>query len=69
MANGWTEQRKQRQRELIQTWKPWEKSTGAKTAQGKARSSKNAYKTGVSEAKELIRQLNQYLKEEKKLID
>lgn len=44
MANGWTEERKQKQRELIQNWKPWEKSTGAKTAQGKAKSKMNAYK-------------------------
>ena len=69
MANGWTGERKQKQRELIQNWKPWEKSTGARTPKGKARSSRNAYKTGVSEAKELIRQLNQLLKEEKRLID
>ena len=56
MANGWTQERRQRQRELIQNWKPWLKSTGARTPKGKARSSRNAYKTGVSEAKELIRQ-------------
>lgn len=69
MANGWTEERKQRQRELIQTWKPWEKSTGAKTLQGKARSSRNAYKTGASEIKTMLKELNRLLREERRLID
>ena len=69
MANGWTEERREQQRRLIQRWKPWQKSTGAKTAEGKARSSRNAYKTGLSEAKELIRQLNQLLKEQKRLLE
>lgn len=69
MANGWTEERRQRQRELIQTWKPWEQSTGAKTLQGKARSSRNAYKTGSSEIKAFLKQLRQLLKEERQLID
>ena len=69
MANGWTEERRQRQRELIQNWKPWEKSTGAKTAQGKARSSRNAYRTGSSEAKELLKGLNALLRLERRLIE
>ena len=41
---NWTPEQRQRQRELIQRWKPWEKSTGAKTPEGKKRSSQNAYK-------------------------
>jgi hypothetical protein len=69
MANGWTEERKQKQRELIRSWKPWEKSTGARTPQGKARSSRNAYKTGLSEVKVLLKAINQLLRDEKKLID
>jgi len=32
--------------ELIQRWKPWEQSTGPRTAEGKATSSRNAYKSG-----------------------
>src|SRR6266516_3609864 len=44
MANGWTPDRRARQRELIQRWKPWERSTGPKTAEGKARVARNAYK-------------------------
>jgi hypothetical protein len=49
-AREWTKSQKQRQRELIQTWQPWQKSTGAKTEQGKARVSQNALKTGKHSA-------------------
>ena len=69
MANGWTQERRQRQRELIQNWKPWEKSTGARTPKGKARSSRNAYKHGIAEVKAMLKELNQMLREEKKLMD
>ncbi|MFZ4558494.1 MAG: hypothetical protein ACOYN8_19185, partial [Pseudanabaena sp.] len=41
-----TESQKARQRALIQTWQPWQQSTGAKSETGKARSSQNALKTG-----------------------
>jgi hypothetical protein len=44
MANGWTDERRAKQAALIRTWKPWEKSTGAKTPEGKAKSSKNAFR-------------------------
>ncbi len=45
-ARNWTEEQKQRQSQLIQKWKPWKSSTGAKTSEGKARSSQNALKHG-----------------------
>ena len=45
-ANGWTPERRARQAELISNWKPWERSTGPKTPEGKAKSSQNAYKGG-----------------------
>jgi hypothetical protein len=67
---NWTLEERQRQRELIQRWKPWEKSTGAKTPEGKAKSSKNAIKDGKSlEVRELIKYLNGLLREQKKLIE
>lgn len=44
MANGWTPERRARQAEQILTWRPWERSTGPRTAAGKARSRRNADK-------------------------
>ena len=44
MANGWTDERRARQAEAIWRWRPWEKSTGPKTDEGKAKASRNAYK-------------------------
>jgi|WetSurMetagenome_2_1015567.scaffolds.fasta_scaffold32360_6 hypothetical protein len=42
MANGWTPERRARQAEMIRTWRPWEKSTGPRTPDGKAKASVNA---------------------------
>jgi len=41
---NWTIEQRQRQRELIQRWKPWTKSTGAKTPDGKKKSAQNKFK-------------------------
>ena len=38
----WTKEQREKQRQLIQKWQPWEKSTGPKTSQGKNKSSQNA---------------------------
>jgi len=66
---NWTTEQRQRQRELIQRWKPWEKSTGAKTLEGKVKSSRNATKDGKSlEVRELIKYLNGLLRGQKNLI-
>lgn len=43
MANGWTPERRARQSELIRTWKAWERSTGPKTPEGKARVARNPW--------------------------
>jgi len=40
--NGWTEERKAKQSAMIQAWKPWKHSTGARTKQGKNKSKMNA---------------------------
>lgn len=40
----WTAERRARQAMLIRTWQPWTKSTGPRTPEGKAKSSRNAYK-------------------------
>jgi hypothetical protein len=66
---NWTPEQRQRQSELIQLWKPWTKSTGAKTPEGKKKSAQNAFKTGKSlEVREMIKQLNKLLKDQKELI-
>jgi hypothetical protein len=50
MKHGWTPERRERQSELIQKWKPWENSTGPNTARGKTTSSMNALKHGMRSA-------------------
>ena len=62
MATTWTPERRQRQRELIQTWKPWAQSTGPKTTQGKAAVSRNAYRAGITgQLRELRQAMRQQL--------
>jgi hypothetical protein len=66
---NWTPEQRQRQRELIQRWKPWEKSTGAKTVRGKSKSSKNAVKNGESvKIRQFIKEVNRLLREHRKLL-
>ena len=68
-ARKWTLEQRLRQSEAIGRWKPWKLSTGAKTANGKAISSKNATKTGDSVyVRELIKQLNWLLKKQREFI-
>ncbi len=57
----WTTSERARQAELIRTWKPWKRSTGATTLEGKARSSQNSRKHGFysREVRELQRQLDE----------
>lgn len=68
----WTPEARERHSILMKTkirlWQPWLQSTGAKTAEGKARSSRNAYKHGccsqesiqmMREIREMIRHNNQ----------
>ncbi len=45
--NGWTPERRRLQADAIRKWRPWEKSTGPRTAMGKAKVSGNAYKGGT----------------------
>lgn len=60
-ARQWTLAQRKRQAELIRQWKPWQHSTGAKTLEGKAKVSRNAFKGGVNhEIKELRKVLREY---------
>jgi hypothetical protein len=47
--------------ELIRRWKPWEKSTGPKTEQGKAQSAMRGYKGGT---REMLREMGRLLREQ-----
>ena len=42
MSNGWTLARRNAQAIAIRRWRPWERSSGPRTPEGKARSSRNA---------------------------
>jgi hypothetical protein len=44
--SGWTPERRARQAALIRNWRPWEAATGPRTADGKARSARNALRHG-----------------------
>ena len=46
MANGWTLERRARQAELIRQWRPWAKSTGPRSPEGRQRVSRNAWTGG-----------------------
>jgi hypothetical protein len=59
MANGWTPERKAQQAAQIRRWKPWEKSSGPKTTEGKARVARNLYKGGE---REKMRELSRLLR-------
>jgi hypothetical protein len=69
-ANGWTDERRAKQSQAIKKWKPWEKSTGAKTPEGKAIVAKNAYKGGYRPmTKEFRRLFNVLLKDHRAELD
>jgi hypothetical protein len=73
MANGWTPERRAKQAALIRTWRPWDRSTGPRTAQGKAAAAKNADKGGRwaaerEELRALKRHLSELLKEQRELL-
>ena len=61
--NGWTPERKQRQAELIRSWRPWEQSTGPKTEAGKSAVSRNAEKHGrrSAAARQTMRELRELM--------
>lgn len=61
-ARQWTLSQRKQQAELIRQWQPWKHSTGARTPQGKAVSSQNAFKHGMSK---LLKEMRILLKRQK----
>ena len=65
-ATGWTPERRKKQSEAIRQWKPWNQSTGAKSLEGKAIVSRNAWKGGlVAEIRQISKQLNEAMRMQK----
>ena len=68
-AAGWTPERRKRQSEAIRRWKPWQKSTGPKSPEGKAAVSGNAFTGGeLAKLRWAIKELNQAMREQKQLL-
>ena len=61
----WTAERRKQQAEAIKRWRPWDKSTGPVTAEGKAKVSRNAFKGGH---REIMRQLGNLLAEQRRVV-
>lgn len=64
-ARQWTLEQRKQQAEMIMKWQPWKHSTGARTLQGKAVSSQNAFKHGMSK---LFKNMRAMLKQQKELL-
>ena len=65
MANGWTQERRAQQSLKIRQWQPWTRSTGARTPEGKAASSRNAYRGGLrQQLRELSKSVNDMLRDQ-----
>lgn len=58
----WTPEAREKQRQLIKQWQPWERSTGPRTEQGKEVSSQNARRTALSD-EELVAGLRKMRRE------
>ena len=64
MKSPWTPERRARQATAIHRWKPWEKSTGPRTAESKAIVSRNAFKGGNRILlRQSMREFRQFMKE------
>lgn len=63
----WTAEERRHQARLINTWKPWMRSSGPKTLDGKHKSSKNAYIHGGygQESKAIRRTISNIIREYK----
>lgn len=56
----WTAERRARQAEAIRGWAPWQHSTGPRSTEGKARSSRNADR-GVAATQRSMRAISRVI--------
>ncbi len=67
--NGWTPERRARQAQAIQKWRPWDQSTGPLTAKGKARSAQDAFKGGHwRREREFFKTARQVLRDQREVL-
>ena len=62
----WTATERQQQAQLIKQWQPWQHSTGARTIEGKAKASRNAFKGGF---RQQLKVLNQLLRDQRSALN
>ena len=62
MARKWTAEQRAQQAEKIRQWQPWQHSTGARTLEGKAIASHNAFKGGF---RQQLKELYQLLRDQR----
>lgn len=66
---GWSRERRERQAEMIRAWRPWAKSTGPKSPEGKARVARNAWRGGHrASLRELTKQVNAEIRAARALV-
>lgn len=66
---SWTAERRKQQAEAIKAWRPWEKSTGPKTPEGKQRVSRNPWRGGHrQQLREIIRMVNAEVTQSRELL-
>ena len=61
-----TPEHRAKRAELIRRWKPWEKSTGPKSPEGKARSAMRGYKGGW---RDQLRDLRRILRDQGQVLE
>lgn len=67
--NGWTQERRAKQSEMIRSWQPWLHSTGARTPEGKAKVARNPWRGGHRDKmREMIRLVNEEIRMAQRLV-
>ena len=69
LMNGWTPERRALQAQAIRCWRPWDHSTGPRTAEGKETSARNAYKGGHwRREREFLKTARQVLRDQREVL-